>query len=176
MGHKSTESPIEDALLDALQTIGDDRLRVVDVRSLDVFMRLLSADWQAKHIFVSPQVSLTGYRIDLLMGLSRGVAPKLLAIECDGQQFHRSNYDQIEHDTDRDAALLLMGIKTIRFTGKQIYADQWRCARRAVDMIAPRQDDGFAPLISYAPAVFHAKDDRWNGWTPRSRAMTGETA
>lgn len=168
MGHKSTESPIEDALLDALQTIGDERVRVVDIRSLDRFLRVLRDDWQAKHIFVSPQVNLTGYRIDILMGVSRGVSPKLLAVECDGQQFHRANQSQVERDADRDAALLLMGIKTMRFSGKQIFNDQWRCARRAIAMIAPPQDDGFAPLIKSAPAVFHVKDDRWNTWKPFS--------
>lgn len=167
-----THSPIEDAMLDAFMSIGDDRVRFSRAKSLDTFVRTLATDWESKRVFVASQVVIGAYRVDFLLGVSRGVSPKLLAVECDGQKYHRSNYDQLERDGERDSVLVIRGVPTMRLSGTQIIRDQWRCARRMLDMIAPRPESGGFEVVHFAvPAALTPRDERWNEWAP----TTGKT-
>ena len=59
-----THSPIEDALLDAFMSIGDDRVRFSRAKSLDTFVRTLATDWESKRVFVASQVVIGAYRVD----------------------------------------------------------------------------------------------------------------
>jgi very-short-patch-repair endonuclease len=64
---------------------------------------------------VHTQVKCGPYRIDLALYL----ADKMIAIECDGKEFH-STPAQKRHDRKKDAHLRKNGWEVVRFTGRQI--------------------------------------------------------
>lgn len=77
------------------------------------------------------------YRIDLVMMpalLARYIATPILAIECDGHDFHDRTKQQAAYDRARDRELLLRGITTIRFTGSEIHHSAERCAAAVIDV------------------------------------------
>lgn len=81
---------------------------------------------------VSPQATCGGYRVDFLFGaiaLTRGKQHpiKLLAVECDGHEFHERTKEQAERDKSRDRELQAAGISVFRFTGSKIYQDPGAC-------------------------------------------------
>lgn len=71
------------------------------------------------------------YRIDIL--ISDAV---LLAIECDGHDFHDRTKQQAAYDRARDRELLLDDVVTIRFTGSEIVHSPERCADEALRVFA----------------------------------------
>lgn len=82
------------------------------------------------------QHRVQNYKIDLAF-LRRDNEQPVLAIECDGHDYHERTKEQAAHDRSRDRVLLGLGIKTIRFTGSEIYrrgGDD--CAREAIALAA----------------------------------------
>ena len=67
---------------------------------------------------------ILSYRADLL--IEGGC--QLLAIECDGHDWHERTKQQAAYDKSRDRDLLKIGIPTIRFTGSEIHHSSERCA------------------------------------------------
>lgn len=71
-------------------------------------------------------VFLDAYRVDFLLGTYGSTA--IMAIECDGHDWHERTKQQASSDRARDRALLRMGVTTIRFTGSDIYHRANDCA------------------------------------------------
>lgn len=59
----------------------------------------------------------------------------VLAIECDGHDFHEKTKAQALRDKGRDRHLLSHGINTIRFVGSEIYRDPVACAGEAASLL-----------------------------------------
>lgn len=58
-----------------------------------------------------------------------------LGIECDGHEFHAS-VEQRANDNLRGVEIMAEdGFNLIRFSGAQIHADPWGCAKRAADAV-----------------------------------------
>ena len=86
-------------------------------------------------LFMFPQYVVGKYRADFVI---RGMGyrptlrvwpPKIqatIAVECDGKEFH-STPEQKEHDKEREKYFMNNGIKTIRFTGSEIYKNPRFC-------------------------------------------------
>lgn len=55
---------------------------------------------------------------------------KKLAIECDGREYHRENYEQIERDQKRDKYLARKGWRTLRIEGVAIHRNINLCVRK----------------------------------------------
>lgn len=70
-------------------------------------------------------VRVAAYRADLMV---RGNCGWLVAIECDGHDFHDRTKQQAAYDRSRDRELLRLKIWTARFTGSEIYHSAERCA------------------------------------------------
>lgn len=70
-------------------------------------------------------VSIRSYKIDLLLELAGSCA--VLAIECDGHEWHDRTKQQAAYDRARDRELLSLNIPTIRFTGSEIHHSLDRC-------------------------------------------------
>jgi hypothetical protein len=68
-------------------------------------------------------VSVESYRLDLLLETPNG----LVAIECDGHEWHDRTKQQAAYDRSRDRTLLAADIPTIRFTGSEIHHSIERC-------------------------------------------------
>lgn len=79
---------------------------------------------------VIPQFCLGRFRYDFALRLRRH--PTIITlIECDGKEFH-STPEQIENDLCKNAAATAAGMHLMRFTGAEIYRDDFGCATRAI--------------------------------------------
>lgn len=90
---------------------------------------------------VSPQATCGKYRVDFLFGAVAltGGKPhpiKLLAVECDGHEFHERTKEQAERDKSRDRELQASGIAVFRFTGSKIYQDPGACVDEVVEFFS----------------------------------------
>jgi very-short-patch-repair endonuclease len=82
------------------------------------------------------QVRVEGYFVDFLVAASHLHARPVLpwvAVECDGHEFHERTKQQAAYDRSRDRQILRIGVPTIRFTGSEIYRDQFACAAEVLD-------------------------------------------
>lgn len=116
-----TESPIE-TLLGAwllLASDGDNCLSFHDA-------------WQAHPdpefgTIFGCQVEVANYRCDFLVKTCLRGDYELLAIECDGHEFHEKTKKQARRDKSRDRFLLSGGIPVLRFTGSELWRDPHAC-------------------------------------------------
>lgn len=70
-------------------------------------------------------VQILSYKIDLLL---TGVSwPGVVAIECDGHDFHEKTKQQAAYDKSRDRELAAIGMTTLRCTGSEIHHSAERC-------------------------------------------------
>ncbi|MGM4997822.1 hypothetical protein AB8A05_04090 [Tardiphaga sp. 538_B7_N1_4] len=92
----------------------------------------LDSALDADKLLLVPQFAWSFYRSD--WALYNPKTKMALLIECDGKDFHSSK-DQVEHDRKKDAAALLRGHLTMRFTGSQIHRDADGCAQRVFDAV-----------------------------------------
>jgi very-short-patch-repair endonuclease len=74
------------------------------------------------------QEPVAGRRLDFVL---RGSSGRRVAIEVDGFAYHERTQEQAEGDRARDRTLLAMGIVTLRFMAKAVFADPTKCADEA---------------------------------------------
>jgi hypothetical protein len=65
-------------------------------------------------------------RVDFMLVSMHDLSP-VLAIECDGHEFHERTKAQARRDRARDRAVQHQGVTIFRFTGSEIYADPCGC-------------------------------------------------
>ncbi len=93
-------------------------------------------------LFIVPQFKVRRYRLDFCLSLKVGESRKLLALECDGADFHRDTVA----DWHRDRELLSMGIRTIRATGSEIQTTPMRVIGRVWgELLAILDAEGVLP-------------------------------
>lgn len=88
-----------------------------------------------RSVTVRPQhrVNVDGktYRLDFAIIHNQDYVPEkdrcLIAIECDGHNYHERTKEQAKHDKQRDRALQLAGWHVLRFTGSEIVTDPIKC-------------------------------------------------
>jgi very-short-patch-repair endonuclease len=78
----------------------------------------------AEKVEILPQFPWRQYRADWAI---RRAGKPLIFVEADGAEFHSAPKD-VERDSVRDATAAKAGIKTFRFTGREIYASALACA------------------------------------------------
>lgn len=89
-------------------------------------------DWRS--LGICCQHTLGRYRLDFLLTAHVGAAVKsYVAVEVDGHDFHERTKEQAKHDRQKDRAIQAAGMKILRFTGSEVYADPLKCAKEAVD-------------------------------------------
>lgn len=95
-----------------------------------------------RDVFVFRDVALLAYRVDFVLVQCRpGGQRVVLAIECDGHDFHDRTKQQAAYDRARDRELLLRKqIVTVRFTGSEIFHSSERCAHEAIDIFLSMSD------------------------------------
>lgn len=128
MGRHLCESPIESTLFTALYAMGT-------LTGDLVCQGATPSEYlqhEAKSCFTthfSPQVVVGNYRVDFLFAIPMlRNRVTLLAVECDGHDFHEKTKEQAARDKARDRDLTELGIRVIRFTGSEIWRDPVRCA------------------------------------------------
>lgn len=97
-----------------------------------VFCRNVFTDECAREelfrVVVDLQAPVGDYRLDFLLTVETARGLSLLAVECDGHDFHERTKEQAARDRSRDRDLLARGIRVMRFTGSEIHACAWKCA------------------------------------------------
>ncbi len=92
---------------------------------------------------IQTQVSVAGYRVDIVLA-GQDV---MVAIECDGHEFHEKTKEQAARDKSRDRDLVASGYTVLRFTGSEIWADPIACAHQAVGIA--KQQQATAAVAAY---------------------------
>jgi len=100
-------------------------------------------DGQFPRAVLARNVRVESYRLDFLIGMS---TPGVLAVECDGHDFHDRTKQQAAYDRARDRELLRRGIHTIRFTGSEITHSAERCATEVFETLLWLRDLSFRLL------------------------------
>ncbi|MCR9093499.1 MAG: DUF559 domain-containing protein [bacterium] len=123
------ESPIEQQLAAALWARWDCR-----VRELGSGMDAPLGGDDCRVVSIEPQrmivVANARYRADFVVYRStkgQGVDP-LIVVEADGREFHDRTQSQACRDRRRDRAMVLQGMRVLRFSGSEIYGDPDACA------------------------------------------------
>ena len=98
----------------------------------------------------SPQVVIGSYRVDFLV-VGQGMPksePMLIAVECDGHDFHEKTKEQAARDKARDRALVGAGYYVMRFTGAEIWRDAEGCCQQILDAIEGYWDRDFDKVFA----------------------------
>jgi hypothetical protein len=117
-----SESPIETSLYSRLALFGHDGYNPLS----------FTPDWctQVPPDFGTewcPQVQFEGHRPDILFRVCFEGADRLLAVECDGHDYHERTAEQALRDRSRDRRLFLSEIHVLRFTGREIFGHPDSC-------------------------------------------------
>lgn len=134
VGREAVESPIECAMYFALLIEGRRRVDLVLVESPTFSGDLArpGAGSTSPPLIIQLQAELESYRVDFLLK----VGDRRLVVECDGHDFHERTKEQARRDKARDRELQASGYPVYRFTGSEIWADVFACAREALDALA----------------------------------------
>ncbi len=124
------ESPIEKLFLLAAWSRGcwTDNLYLEFTTSMERLIECSRAE--APRAICAPQVQIGPYRVDFLFAidLMGDEPPCLVAVECDGHEYHEKTKAQAARDKARDRDIIGRGIKLLRFTGSEIWRDAGGCA------------------------------------------------
>lgn len=116
-----SESPIEVRLIAALLTHNwGAENKPVSLRVTKDFQEFVSGDGKA---VLMPQCDFGRYRFDFCLSVRRNGSPIFCAVEADGAAYHNK-----AKDAERDKWCSKMGIRTFRFTGREINHDAPQCA------------------------------------------------
>lgn len=130
----NSDSPLEHALAFALMRMSD----IVTISEPGLNMDAVRAEIEKRDspvlLFQQPVVAcydnakmLGSYRLDFLLSVKSEAITRLLCVEVDGASFHHGNIDQVTRDYRRNSHLLIEGIETIRFTGREVHYDIEAC-------------------------------------------------
>ena len=149
-----TESPIEEKFAAAVRTYDGDGLTVLpssDVATLKATFYALGnygLDGNRADSFAcAPQVQIGPYRTDFCFIADCVYGEFLLvAVECDGHEFHERTKEQAAHDRSRDRAMTRAGIHVMRFTGSEIHRDAEGCFQEVYDYLMDKHTAGVNEL------------------------------
>ncbi|MGJ4857046.1 endonuclease domain-containing protein [Labrys sp. La1] len=93
--------------------------------------RLLRNAFEANTVVI-PQCEIGPYRVDFALRITRPYDMAVIVIECDGEQFHRDFFKDIQ----RDKELKRLGVhKIIRATGSDIFSRTAETMKRIKDAV-----------------------------------------
>jgi very-short-patch-repair endonuclease len=95
-------------------------------------------DQIGENIILQQQWSFGSYRVDFSLYAVKNaftddpINESILAIECDGHDYHERTKEQASRDRARDRWFQSQDIPIMRFTGSEIWRDGERCATEAI--------------------------------------------
>lgn len=125
-----TESPIEQAFGEAFAALWLDKID-------GPFVIGAAKDYPSDHrvregLGIFTQLMVGPYRVDFMLSLHINGKYSFVVVECDGHDFHERTKEQARRDRSRDREMQMRGLRIIRFTGAEIYADARLCAEEAL--------------------------------------------
>lgn len=94
-------------------------------------LRAISCIHPRRPLTIFPQQGVAGYRPDFVLAWPEKVGVpsrvRLLAVECDGHEFHEKTKAQAERDKSRDRKIVGTGIPIMRFTGSELFRAPVAC-------------------------------------------------
>jgi very-short-patch-repair endonuclease len=127
-GERLCDSPIERDLLAALLTTDWGYFATENAVVHD--SKDHNEAFPASNVVIVPQMQIARYRLDFGLVLCRYHRRHIIAVECDGRDFH-----QLDRDNARDGYLVSFGIQTIRRTGSDIFTMPLRGATLIAESI-----------------------------------------
>jgi very-short-patch-repair endonuclease len=121
-------SPIEATFFLAIQAVLKD----------EQYFRTQLREAEASHICgIEPQKPVEKFIVDFVISVinERSGKRHLLAVECDGHDFHERTKEQARKDRSRDRRLQELGYTVYRFTGSEIHRDPIKCAETVHDWL-----------------------------------------
>ncbi len=129
-GLKLCESPIEAELLPWLVCEDYNPLMTCPARvHLFGYGELMPPEGD---IIIVPQFPILRYRLDFALIATCAKGTKIVAVECDGKEFHKDR----DKDIRRNSYLRKFGIQTVRATGAEIMREPHNVSRRAASLIS----------------------------------------
>jgi Superfamily I DNA and RNA helicases and helicase subunits len=116
-----------DPQIEHLEELGDRDWTVLNEPFESRFEQDVYLEIRRRGYRVAPQVSVAGYRIDLVVEGAKG----RLAVECDGDTWHGP--DRWEADTARQRQLERCGWRFVRIRGSEFYRDREVALKRLWD-------------------------------------------
>lgn len=127
---RGCESPIEAAMLIGLVVVAVE----YGLEAVVVAPRLaFDSGKGGPQLLIDQQMPIATYRADFAIGMERLDAR--IVIECDGAAYHEAA-EAKARDAKRDARISALWGPTLRFTGRQLWADPFECAERALLALA----------------------------------------
>ena len=125
------ESPIEQQLAVAFWAKWDCRVRESGMGMDGPLENPSGVERQVVSIEPQRDISTTNaqYRADFVVYRStkgKGVSP-VIVVEADGREWHDRTQFQAIRDRRRDRAMVLQGMRVLRFSGSEIYGDAESC-------------------------------------------------
>lgn len=133
------ESPIEELMMCALYACS--KISEHDVHFM-LSEKLPVEPYFPGAAFVFQQIEFGNYRTDIaIMDATEPFEKaRVMIVECDGHDFHERTKEQARRDKKRDRFFQSMGIKVLRFTGSEIWADPDQCAEEVLGELAINDD------------------------------------
>lgn len=140
---KPCESPIEEMFADAVMRRGVERGMVAAVSCVDLAALRTEGRRGLCDLLCAAQVAIGRFRSDFVF-IRNGVGGEsIVAVECDGHDFHEKTKEQAARDKARDRSVMAENVRVFRFTGSEI----WRDADGCVDeVMAVFERENHAPL------------------------------
>jgi very-short-patch-repair endonuclease len=95
-----------------------------------------SHKWQ---LMIVEQLKIDNYRPDFVaimgtVGDGDLNSVKVVAIECDGHNFHEKTKEQAARDKSKDRYLTARGVTVMRYAGSEVWADAMKCVNEVVSL------------------------------------------
>lgn len=116
-----TKSPIEQILVSGMMFLTDGYNEIYATNGL---IPDYINHWGTYFI---PQYRIGSYTADFAIICQHNDKMKMIAVECDGHDFHEKTKAQAGHDKKRDRYFTAQGFKILRFTGSEIYQKVDEC-------------------------------------------------
>jgi very-short-patch-repair endonuclease len=142
------ESPIEELFLFAFgaYALSENFVDDVHLTRNEVHSKLVKLNQFRGFIVCSiePQVHVAQYRVDFVVRATLLTAhedgtdwliQRFIAVECDGFEFHHGNPERAAYDKARDRNLASEFDAIMRFTGSELHADAYGCAKQVFAVI-----------------------------------------
>lgn len=126
----NADSPIEQRLLAEILFLSDG----YNIIEWDNFPG--RTPYEAFKTYAWGQHKVGKYRADFMFSVNCNGTSKLIAVECDGHDFHEKTKEQAKHDKARDRYFAKEDILVLRFTGSEIYNDAEKCGEEISNIIS----------------------------------------